>query len=283
MKNNILITVLTFCILVLPTVVLAQPVYKPLVGIPGVSDPANTNFNDYINTIYGLSIAIAALLAVIKIIIAGVKYMLSDMVSSKGAAKEDIQSALLGLLIIASAFLILNEINPSLTQTKLITSKVDRPAAYNQGPAVSTNPLGNSTTAPRVDNTGVPAGEARWVEINGPVQPTVLPQRPSTRPLVSTCNAGDAACQSREAQSCVTNRGNYTTADGVRQCVYTVNRQMTCQDRRVQLPSTSPDGNPVYRSDRDCYTALAMCMDRTPEMQDTAWKQGNFSCNQMYR
>jgi type IV secretory pathway VirB2 component (pilin) len=282
MKNNIFITVLTFCILVLPTVVFAQPVYKPLVGIPGVSDPANTNFNNYINTIYGLSIAIAALLAVIKIIIAGVKYMLSDMVSSKGAAKEDIQSALLGLLIIASAFLILNEINPNLTQTKLITSKVDRPTAYNRGPAVSTNPLSNSTTAPRVDNTGVPAGEARWVEIDGPVQPTVLPLRPSTAPLVSTCGR-DASCQSTEAQSCVANRGNYTTIGGVRQCVYTVNRQMNCQDRRVQLPTTSPDGNPVYRNDRDCYTALAMCMDRTPEIQETAWEQGNFSCNQMYR
>jgi hypothetical protein len=207
--------------------------------------------------------------------------MLSDMVSSKGAAKEDIQSALLGLLIIASAFLILNEINPQLTQTKLITDKVSRPASYQSGPTASTNPLSNSTTAPRVDPTGVPTGEAKWVEIDGPVQPVVLPLRPSTPPLVVNC-ADQAACQTA-AQTCVANRGNFTVSGGVQQCIYTIERQMTCQDRRVQLPMANQTGNPVYRSDRNCYDALAMCMDRTPELQAMAWEQANFTCKQMYR
>lgn len=280
MKNNILISILTFSILVLPTIVFAQPVYKPLVGIPGVNDP-NTNFNSYINTLYGLSIAIAALLAVIKIIIAGVKYMLSDMVSSKGAAKEDIQSALLGLLIIASAFLILNEINPQLTQTKLITDKVTRPASYKTTATASTPPVGGNTTAPRVDPTGVPTGEAKWVEVDGPVAPVVLPLRPSTPPLVINC-ANQAECQTA-AQTCVANRGNFTISGGVQQCIYTVERQMICQDRRVQLPMANQTGNPVYRNDRNCYDALAMCLDRTPELQATAWEQGNFTCKQLYR
>jgi hypothetical protein len=63
---------------------------------------------------YAFSISIAALLAVIKIIIAGVKWMLTDKIGSISEAKSDIQSALLGLIIIICAVLIINIINPSI-------------------------------------------------------------------------------------------------------------------------------------------------------------------------
>jgi hypothetical protein len=53
-------------------------------------------------------------MAVVKIIFAGVKYMLSDLVTSKEAAKKDIRGALIGLLIVLGAVLILNTINPQL-------------------------------------------------------------------------------------------------------------------------------------------------------------------------
>lgn len=108
--------------------------FTPLVGIPGVSDPESVGFQTYINTLYALSISIAGLLSVIKIIIAGVKWMLSDVVTSKQEAKGEIQGALLGLLIVVSAVLILNQINPQLTTTNLITTTVDR---------VSGNPTAN--------------------------------------------------------------------------------------------------------------------------------------------
>jgi hypothetical protein len=55
-------------------------------------------------------------LAVLKITIAGVKYMLSDVVTSKESAKKDIQGALFGLLIVLAAVIILNTINPSLSR-----------------------------------------------------------------------------------------------------------------------------------------------------------------------
>lgn len=98
----------------LPLVTLAQVKYDPLIRIPGVTDTESPTFSGYINFLYALSISLAALLAVIKIIIAGVKYMLSDVVTSKGAAKQDIQAALFGLLLILGAYIILNTINPQL-------------------------------------------------------------------------------------------------------------------------------------------------------------------------
>jgi len=109
-------------ILVLPVVALAQN-YVPLVGIPGVDD--SDGFGTYINSLYGLSISIAALLAVIKIIIAGVKWMMTDIAPNKSDAKKDIQGALLGLLVILAAVLILTVINPDLGGANIGFEDVD--------------------------------------------------------------------------------------------------------------------------------------------------------------
>jgi hypothetical protein len=97
-----------------------------LVGVPGLSgDPTNGGLNDYINALYRLSISIAALLAVIKIVIAGAKYMLSDIVTHKEDAKKDIQGALIGLLIVIGAIIILNTINTDLTDLDLAIDQVE--------------------------------------------------------------------------------------------------------------------------------------------------------------
>jgi hypothetical protein len=101
-------------VLVLPFVAFAQISYpNPLVAIPGY-DPASGGLESFVNLIYGIAISVAALLAVIKIVIAGVKWMLSDVVTDKGEAKKDIQGALFGLIIIISAVLIISVINPDI-------------------------------------------------------------------------------------------------------------------------------------------------------------------------
>jgi hypothetical protein len=105
----------------LPATALAQEpaVYKPLVNILGGETPS---FDAYINLLYTTSITLAALLAVVKIIIAGAKYMLSDVISNKGEALGEIKGALLGLLLIVGAYLILNVINPQLLTNDLTGS-----------------------------------------------------------------------------------------------------------------------------------------------------------------
>lgn len=103
----------------IPLLLLAQtpePLkYESLVVIPGITD-TNTplGFSQFVNAAYAFSISIAALLAVVKIIIAGMKWMLTDKIGSISEAKQDIQSALLGLLIILAAVLIIETINPTI-------------------------------------------------------------------------------------------------------------------------------------------------------------------------
>ena len=107
----------------LPASVLAQ---NFLVGIPGIGSPTG-NFDGYINAIYAMFISIAALLAVVKIVIAGVKYMFSDIVTQKSEAKKDIQGAIFGLILILGAVLILTVINPDLTNFNLEQNQIALP------------------------------------------------------------------------------------------------------------------------------------------------------------
>jgi hypothetical protein len=89
-------------------------VYTSLVNLPGLTDNTNRTLAEYVNVLFRLAIGIGALIAVVKIIVAGIKYMASDAVFSKEEAKKDIQNALLGLLIMLSTVVILRLINKDL-------------------------------------------------------------------------------------------------------------------------------------------------------------------------
>lgn len=71
-------------------------------------------FGNYLNIIIKLVLGIAGVLAMVMIVMGGIQYMTSDLISSKEAGKETIQHAILGLLLALGAFLILNTINPKL-------------------------------------------------------------------------------------------------------------------------------------------------------------------------
>lgn len=126
--------------------------YAPLVGIPGV-DPS-ADFSGYINSLYALSISIAALLAVIKIVIAGVKWMMTDIIPAKGEAKKDIQGALIGLLIVLAAVLILTVINPDLVNVNLTLSEPGAAAFASSTAAAAT------LDATKIKTFGVPGSTA---------------------------------------------------------------------------------------------------------------------------
>ncbi len=128
-------------LLLLPTLAFAQSNY--LVGIPGLED-TDIDFNKYINAVYAMFIGIAALLAVVKIIIAGVKYMFSDIVTQKSEAKKDIKGALLGLVIVLAAVLILTVINDDLAEFNF---EVDRlPEVGADGDEGARGPGGGDAT-----------------------------------------------------------------------------------------------------------------------------------------
>lgn len=100
---------------------------EPLPCIAGTSTdktcgPNNTtetiNLNDYIGYVFKFSIALAAFLAVIMIIIGGFQYMTSETPFSKSDGKEKIWNAVTGLLMVLASYLILATIDPRLVEIK---------------------------------------------------------------------------------------------------------------------------------------------------------------------
>ncbi len=85
-------------------------------------NPTNENgsaLGSYLNLIVQLVIGISAILAVVMIVMGGIEYMGSELISSKEAGKDRIKDALLGLLIALGAYALLNTINPSLLKSNI--------------------------------------------------------------------------------------------------------------------------------------------------------------------
>ncbi|MBI2674023.1 MAG: hypothetical protein HYX23_01950 [Candidatus Zambryskibacteria bacterium] len=104
----------------LPTVSLARTGYELLAPIPlsgaGSAPTETTTASPYIRGVFMLTIGIATGLAVIMIIFGGIKYMSTDAFTGKNEAKETIQNAIWGLLLIIAAWLILYTINQKLVE-----------------------------------------------------------------------------------------------------------------------------------------------------------------------
>lgn len=94
--------------------------YKLLAPIPGFDNVRNsTSLSDYLSTIYNLGLGIAAALSVVMIVIGGIKYATSEVVSSKEDGKQTIENAIFGLLLALGSFVIIQTINPDLLNLNL--------------------------------------------------------------------------------------------------------------------------------------------------------------------
>ncbi len=87
--------------------------YKMLAPFAGFTE-APENIGEYLNKVFVIAIGLCAALAVLMMIIAGVKYMGEESLFGKVNAKEQIKNALFGLLIALSAYALLNTIDPRL-------------------------------------------------------------------------------------------------------------------------------------------------------------------------
>jgi hypothetical protein len=124
--------------------------YAPLVSIPGLTNQKMASLPDYLNKVYYLIITIGALYGVVKIAFAGVKYSLSDVITSKESAKEDIKGVLLGLAILLIPFIVLRTINPELTRLDVFSSapKIKLESSGTTGNGSSSDSSASTTKSP---------------------------------------------------------------------------------------------------------------------------------------
>lgn len=122
----------TFLILIaltLPTLTMGQEQgsalqrYEPLaVGIPGVTDNPSSRptLVQYLNALFSLLIAIAGVLAVIRIVLAGFSYMTTDAWGSKEEAVSTIRAVVIGLIVLLLSVVILKTLNPDLLRLDIL-------------------------------------------------------------------------------------------------------------------------------------------------------------------
>ena len=110
-------------------------------GPPDITGP-----KQYILTIYTFGLSAGALLAFLMIVVGAIQYTVSEAIGSKEDAKDRITSAIWGLVLLLSAFIILNTINPQLPQLQEPTL-----------PAIQLPPPtgGGAPTVPRLSASGL--------------------------------------------------------------------------------------------------------------------------------
>jgi len=71
----------------------------------------------YLNIMIKIFIGICAVLAMVMIVLGGLEYMTSELISSKESGKHKITGAVFGLIIALGSYALLNTINPDLLKT----------------------------------------------------------------------------------------------------------------------------------------------------------------------
>lgn len=128
----IVVLTFAFCVLILAKAesALAQQViekYQTAVGFPEIKNPfvdkadivPGENLSSFLTYLFNISLLVAALAAFGALVFGGVMYMTSGLADTKSKARELIQSAFIGLLLLVGTYLILLLINPALKEPKL--------------------------------------------------------------------------------------------------------------------------------------------------------------------
>lgn len=110
--------IISFLLLGLPfSAFAAAPTYQLLAPLGPLS--GSVTMTDYLSGIMQVVIGIAGILAVVMIVICGIQLLGSPSVSQKSASKECITNAILGLLLAAGSWIILNTINSDLLKSDI--------------------------------------------------------------------------------------------------------------------------------------------------------------------
>ena len=132
---------------------LSNPINEPceyyhlLAPLPGIKDdlvPTGKGaLGSYLNTMLRIFIGICAVLAMVMIVLGGLEYMTSELISSKENGKHKITGAIFGLIIALGSYALLNTINPDLLNTDVNIEGVKIQIALKEAiPSDTGNPPG---------------------------------------------------------------------------------------------------------------------------------------------
>lgn len=111
-----------------------------VLGFGGGEEEAPADFLEYINLFYKTLLYVTIALAIIYIVIGGLKYMTSAAGSGKSEGKDTIVKAIQGLAIALLSYLILYTINPELVNWEITIPQLGGEPTNTSSPANSNIP-----------------------------------------------------------------------------------------------------------------------------------------------
>lgn len=158
LKLLLIIGIFSAFLLVSP-VVFAQQGQKLEFPIPqpGGKVLEKATLDQYISGLFTFGLMVVGITALASIMLGGIRYMASDLITTKQDAKDQITSAIYGLLLLLFSYLILNTINPELVSLR--TATMPAPTSSSQ----QTTP---TTTAPDGQFTYDPGIQAQLSDVS---------------------------------------------------------------------------------------------------------------------
>jgi hypothetical protein len=114
--------------------------FVPLTSLPGLKDVATSDsLAPFLSEVYKLCIGLAAVLAVLQLMRAGIMYMGGDSITEKKQARELIMLSIVGLLLVLSPVIVFSIINPDILKLDIHTGNL-KSNAGTSGIDTSTSP-----------------------------------------------------------------------------------------------------------------------------------------------
>src|SRR3989344_1574348 len=155
------------------------------------------NLGEFINKIYIIAIAVVGAAVLFQFTIAGFTYLLAaGNAAEVGRAQEKMKNAILGAILLLSAYLILNVINPDLTKTNLFNLEDIRNQLPKYDPRcdidpANCEPVSNDPQAQKLRRGGV---EVAQLDVSKMTDGTILKLLNLKANCASSANIGTGTC-----------------------------------------------------------------------------------------
>lgn len=148
-------------LLLLPVFAFAQEntSFIPLTNTPFIEQAGNAvDLENFLNQMYRLCIGIAAVVAVLQIMRAGIMYMGGDSITEKKEAKNLIALSIGGLILVLSPVIVFSIINPDILSLKIGGIENLRPASTTPATTTSSGASCNNPNYNAFQMASVPQG-----------------------------------------------------------------------------------------------------------------------------
>src|SRR6266403_3581834 len=121
--------------------------FVPLTSLPGLSQVATSDtLAPFLSNVYTICIGLAAVLAVLQLMRAGIMYMGGDSITEKKEARELITLSIVGLLLVLSPVIVFTIINPDILKLDIHTGNLQSGVGTNPG-TTGTSPAAQTGSA----------------------------------------------------------------------------------------------------------------------------------------